>query len=153
VWLKKSNQWFLINKEENGHTMTPHCRKKKWLALLFAAVVIVILAGSLMPMAQIPEQEKTLWEKVMSVIWNLMHVPMYGVLTLVSLYYFECIRFSRWAGAAVSVVMAMSVGVLIEVLQMYVPGRYGSLSDIGLNAAGVAGGMALFFKTRCRAGG
>jgi VanZ family protein len=86
-------------------------------------------------------------------IFNLMHVPMYGVLTLVSLYYFAHIRFSRRAGALITIVIAMSVGALVEVLQMYVPGRFGSLSDIGLNAAGIAGGLILFYKIRCKSGG
>jgi len=133
--------------------MTPHCRKKQWLALLFTAVVILILAGSLMPMAEIPEQEKTVWEKIMSVITNLMHVPMYGVLTLVSLYYFECIRFSRPGGAVVSALIAMAVGVVVEVLQIYVPGRYGSFSDIGLNTVGMVGGIGVFFRIRRKTGG
>ncbi|MCF8092221.1 MAG: VanZ family protein [Desulfotignum sp.] len=128
-----------------------HCRKKQWLALLFAAVLVLIMAGSLMPVAEIPESEKTFRERVMSVVFNLMHVPMYGVLTLVSLHYFECIRFSRPVCAAVTALIAMSVGVLIEVLQIYVPGRYGSFSDIGLNATGIAGGMVLFFKICCKA--
>ncbi len=110
--------------------------------------MILILVGSLMPMVDIPEQEKTVWEQIRSVITNLMHVPMYGVLTLVSLHFFECIRFSRPANAVVSALIAMSVGVLVEMLQMYVPGRYGSLSDIGLNAAGMVGGMVLFFRIR-----
>ena len=82
-----------------------YSRKKQWLALLFTAVVILIMAGSLMPMAEIPESEKTWQEKIMSMIFNLMHVPMYGVLTLVSLYYFAHIRFSRRAGAIVSIVI------------------------------------------------
>ena len=122
-----------------------HCTKKQWLALLFAAVVILIMAGSLMPMAEIPDQEKTVWEKIKSVISNLMHVPMYGVLTLVSLHYFACIRFSRPVNVGVTALIAMSLGILIEILQIYVPGRYGSLSDIGLNAAGMVGGMGVFF--------
>jgi VanZ family protein len=130
-----------------------YSRKKQWLALLFTAVVILIMAGSLMPMAEIPESEKTWQEKIMSMIFNLMHVPMYGVLTLVSLYYFAHIRFSRRAGTIVTIVIAMSVGGLVEVLQMYVPGRFGSLSDIGLNAAGMAGGLILFYKIRCKSGG
>lgn len=120
---------------------------------MFTAVVILIMAGSLMPMAEIPESEKTWQEKIMSVITNLMHVPMYGALTLVSLHYFECIRFSRLGGAVVSLLIAMALGALVEVLQMYVPGRFGSLSDIGLNAAGIAGGLILFYKIRCKSGG
>jgi VanZ family protein len=126
--------------------MTRHCRKKYWLMLLFAAVLILIMAGSLMPVAEIPEQEKTVWEKVMSVIFNLMHIPMYGVLTLVALHYFDCIRFSRLAGAAVSAVIAMSVGILNEILQIFVPGRYGSLTDIVLNVFGIIAGMVLYRK-------
>jgi VanZ family protein len=121
-------------------------RKKQWLMLLFAAVLILIMAGSLVPVAEIPEQEKTVWEKVMSEIFNLMHVPMYGVLTLVSLHYFDCIRFSRPAGAAVSAVIAMSVGILNEILQIFVPGRYGSLTDIVLNAFGIIASMVLYRK-------
>lgn len=120
---------------------------------MFAAVVILILMGSLMPMADIPQQEKTAWEKIRSVIMNLMHVPMYGGLTLVSLYYFECIRFSRPFNIGVTALVAMSLGILIEVFQMYVPGRYGGVFDIGLNTAGMIGGMVLFFTILRRPGG
>jgi VanZ family protein len=126
--------------------MNTHCRKKQWLALLFAVVVILIMAGSLVPVAEIPEQEKTFWEKMMSVITNLMHVPMYGVLTLVSLHYFDCIRYSRKKGVVVSILIAMSVGILNEILQIFVPGRYGSLTDIILNVFGIIAGVVLYGK-------
>ena len=99
-----------------------------------------------MPVVETPEQETTFWGELMSVVRNLMHVPMYGVLTLVLLHYFECIRFSRPAGALVSAVMAMFLGIAVELLQIYVPGRYCSISDIGLNFAGIIGAMILFFK-------
>ena len=104
-------------------------------------------------MADIPEQGKTVWEKIRSVITNLMHVPMYGALTLVSLHYFECIRFSRPLNAVVTALVVMSLGILIEVLQVYVPGRYGGFFDIGLNAVGMVGGMVLFFNLFRKAGG
>ncbi len=132
--------------------MSLHCEKKQWLSVLFSAIVILILLGSLMPMADIPEQDKTVWEKIRSVMTNLMHVPMYGTLTLISLHYFECIRFSRPANAAVTALAAISLGGFLEILQCYVPGRYGGISDIGLNTAGMIGGMILFFRIRGRTG-
>lgn len=127
-------------------------RKKNCLAVLFAAVVILIMAGSLMPVAETTGLEKTFQEKVMTVLWNLTHVPMYGVLTLVSLLYFECIGFSRRINAGVTALVVMSLGILIEVLQMYVPGRYGGLFDVGLNAVGMAGGMGVFFRVFRKSG-
>jgi len=98
-------------------------RKKTCLAVLFVVLVILIMAGSLMPVAEMPGPEKTFQEKVMTVLWNLTHVPMYGVLTLVSLHYFECIGFSRRINAGVTAMVVMALGILIEVLQVYVPGR------------------------------
>lgn len=61
-------------------------RKKICLAVLFAALVILIMAGSLMPVAEMP-------------------------------------------------------------------GRYGGVFDIGLNAVGMAGGMGVFFKIFRKSGG
>jgi VanZ family protein len=129
-----------------------HCTKKKWLAVLTAVIVILILAGSLMPMTDIPEQGKTVWDKIRSVIMNLMHVPMYGALTLALLHYFDCIRFSRPVNAGITAVVAITLGGFIEVLQTHVPGRYFSFSDIGLNAGGMAGAMVLFFRIRGKKG-
>jgi VanZ family protein len=128
-------------------------RKKTCLAVLFVVLVILIMAGSLMPVAEMPGPEKTFQEKVMTVLWNLTHVPMYGVLTLVSLHYFECIGFSRRINAGVTAMVVMALGILIEVLQVYVPGRYGGVFDIGLNAVGMAGGMGVFFKIFRKSGG
>ena len=128
-------------------------RKKTCLAVLFVVLVILIMAGSLMPVAEMPGPEKTFQEKVLTVLWNLTHVPMYGVLTLVSLHYFECIGFSRRINAGVTAMVVMALGILIEVLQVYVPGRYGGVFDICLNAVGMAGGMGVFFKIFRKSGG
>jgi VanZ family protein len=49
--------------------------------------------------------------------------------------------------------VVMALGILIEVLQVYVPGRYGGVFDIGLNAVGMAGGMGVFFKIFRKSGG
>lgn len=74
---------------------------------------------------------------VPSPLQNAMHFVLYGLLTLFWAAALE--RYKRpilWAAT-----LAIGIGVLLEYAQLFVPGRYSSLLDIGLNTAGVLIGI------------
>ncbi len=79
---------------------------------------------------------------VPSLLQNTMHFVLYGLLTLfwaLTLARFQ--RFKRpvfWAA-----VLASGIGIALEYGQLFVPGRYASLMDIGLNTGGVIIGVVL----------
>jgi len=79
-------------------------------------------------------------------IQNLLHVPVYAGLTWI-----WWRAFARtavlWAAA-----IATSYGVLDEIHQMYVPGRFASVTDALLNAAGAAAVVAWVYLYRARHG-
>lgn len=76
---------------------------------------------------------------VPSPLQNAMHFVLYGLLTLFWAAALE--RYERpLLGAAT---LSISIGVLLEYAQLFVPGRYSSLLDIGLNTAGVLIGIVV----------
>ena len=81
-------------------------------------------------------------------VQNLLHVPVYAGLTWIwwrALTTPKPLAKAGWAAA-----IAISYGVLDEVHQMYVPGRYGSVTDALLNAAGAAAVVAWVYLYRAR---
>ena len=80
---------------------------------------------------------------------NLLHVPAYFILAML---WWRTLRTQKWSVAA-SVIAAMLVaavyGVLDEVHQHFVPGRYLSLTDAMLNLVGaLLGGMWALLRDR-----
>jgi VanZ family protein len=76
---------------------------------------------------------------VPSLLQNTMHCALYAVLTV--LWAATLVRWKRpilWAAC-----FAAGYGALLEYAQLFVPGRYPGLLDIGLNTLGVLIGSAL----------
>ncbi|NNF67838.1 MAG: VanZ family protein [Gammaproteobacteria bacterium] len=69
---------------------------------------------------------------------NMLHVPVYGVLAWLWFRSLAAYGKSHQAALWYAVVISGIYGVLNEVVQIAVPGRYASLTDILLNLAGVA---------------
>ena len=82
-------------------------------------------------------------------LFNLLHVPAYAGLTLLFTWAIAGPVRPRYIGALVlACVLALSVGVTTELLQTYVQGRYPTLLDALLNAAGCAIGVLVITRTR-----
>ena len=71
---------------------------------------------------------------------KVLHVCLYGVLALLLLWTFEGIQ-SRAYRFLISFILAVTFGAVMERCQTKVPGRFGTVYDVALNAAGAALGL------------
>ena len=76
-----------------------------------------------------------------------LHVVFYAGLTVLWVW---TIRASMAVRLAAAFCIAVAFGVLLEWLQVYVPGRFGSLMDIIVNAVGALIGVAIGSKEAAR---
>jgi VanZ family protein len=107
--------------------------------LILVVFLVVIAVLSLSP-AEIPldDSEASLFRWVPSPVQNFMHLVVYGLLAAL-------IMFSQRARRpAPAWIAAMGYGIVLELLQFWVPGRYPSVMDIGLNALGAALAVPLY---------
>mgnify|MGYP001821846347 FL=1 len=71
-----------------------------------------------------------------------MHVAMYAALVVLWMWTLEAVG-SRALRALLSVILAIGLGALLEWRQLYVAGRFGTLTDVLLNSAGAVIGLVL----------
>jgi VanZ family protein len=80
---------------------------------------------------------------------TLLHIPAYFVLALL---WWRTLRTRKWpigAAAGTAIILAAIYGVLDEVHQYFVPGRFLSLTDLGMNLIGaVLGGAWALLRDR-----
>lgn len=69
-------------------------------------------------------------------VQNLLHIPIYAGLATSWLWAFRPYSLDNSSRLAISFVLTLAWAVADETYQMSVPGRYGSLTDMALNALG-----------------
>ena len=79
-----------------------------------------------------------------TVIQKILHVGLYGVLTLLLAWTLDGIE-SETYRFLTAFIIAVAFGALMEWGQTKVPGRYATLYDVGLNAAGAVIGLLIAF--------
>ena len=67
---------------------------------------------------------------------NLLHIPLFGILAWLWYRTLGCWFANRGVLLSLSFLFAVGYGVIDEIHQLQVPGRYASLTDIALNARG-----------------
>ena len=80
------------------------------------------------------------------ILHNLLHIPLYGILQILWLRSLTRIGKKGFALISISFGITISYGIFDEFHQMFIPGRYGSLSDILLNVIGACIGTTLFLS-------
>lgn len=83
-------------------------------------------------------------------IQNLLHIPAYALLTLLYLRYCFCFPLTTPRIILYCLAVLMPFGILNEVAQSFVIGRYGSLIDICLNITGILAGLWIGIRFRSR---
>lgn len=105
----------------------------------------VICMTALFALSSVPQPASLDEHQVLMVqpTWQtLLHIPAYFVLALL---WWRTLRTRKWpigAAAGTAVILAGLYGVLDEVHQYFVPGRFLSLTDLGMNLIGALLGGA-----------
>jgi VanZ family protein len=109
------------------------------ITLLLMAVIIVasIIPGRAQPGDSI---FVFLVAKTPTFVQKMMHLCFYGFLTLLWVWTLEAVQ-SKLYRFAIAIVVAVSLGAVLEWYQTRVPGRFGTLLDVGLNVAGASLGL------------
>ncbi len=116
----------------------------KWRQVLLVGWSIgclAIVVGSLMPTLAPP----AIRVGILS-LDELIQFGSYGLIAFLPQMAIERSTPATWAALSMAV-----LGAAVEVAQVYVPGREGSLGDVLANTLGVFGGIALGLKLRARA--
>lgn len=105
--------------------------------------MFLLLASSAIPMdRQIKGLQFVI--DIKPTIQNLLHIPAYIVLAILFLQIFQNYQIGDWRRNVLVLLGAGLVGILSEIIQIAVPGRYGSIADIGLNFIGTIAGILIY---------
>ena len=91
-----------------------------------------------------PESGLAFFAEIDPQLQNLLHVPLFGILQFLWLRAFTKLGRSGWNRTLTCMSISLPYGMVDELHQMFVPGRYASLMDILLNFTGVALGTLMF---------
>lgn len=110
------------------------------VALAFVAIVVVL---SITPGVAKPGDSVFVWLVVNTAtpVQKVMHVAVYALLCALWIWSFEPVQ-SKFLRIGLAVAVTISLGATLEWHQTQVPGRFGTVADVLLNAAGAAA-MAL----------
>ena len=73
---------------------------------------------------------------------NILHVPAFAVLSFLWMWYFQISKvFSFKKAVKLVSIITITSAVFGEVYQLFIPGRFASVSDIALNIAGIFFGV------------
>jgi hypothetical protein len=109
------------------------------MTICYLAVLALL---SLIPGPDKPGDSAFIWlvANTPTLIQKILHVCLYGVLTLLLAWTLDGVG-SKTYRFLIALIIAVSFGALMEWCQTKVPGRYATLYDVGLNAAGAVIGL------------
>jgi VanZ family protein len=103
------------------------------------AMVALLYMGCVVTLTALPGREVARWG-FRGTVLDLMHIPLFTGLTLVTLWALVGPRMTRLVLVVTSIVIFAAAD---EVMQHWVPGRVASLADFARDALGIAIGIAL----------
>ncbi len=119
------------------------CRPGRRKIALLSIYMLLILALSLIPMhREIRGLEFLINMK--SLVQNLMHIPFYAFLAILWLQILRIYAFKGWKTVLFVAFFSVGFGIVIEFIQMTIPGRYPSIIDMGLNTIGTFVGILIY---------
>lgn len=108
-------------------------RRRSWTT--FVVLVVLLVAGTTMPVAVKAEIESHIWRNVP---WSaLAHYTLFALIAMCPVY--GSGRAAPWKTVAV----ALTLAVMTELLQSLVPGRHPQLKDAAIDLAGTATALLL----------
>ena len=109
--------------------------------------MLFVLMVSLMPMESRDYQFGFLIDLEPN-IQNFLHVPVYAILAIALLRVTENCVFMKWKKNLIVLFICIGFGVINEILQVFIPGRYGGLLDAGFNALGSFLGIVIYLALK-----
>ncbi|MCG6900823.1 MAG: VanZ family protein [Gammaproteobacteria bacterium] len=112
--------------------------------LLTLCFMLLLVIASLIPGYNGPGDFAFTWlfTKTPKLLQKLLHFCLYGVLALLLFWTFDGTQ-SRASRLLVSYLIAVAFGAVMEWCQTRVSGRFGTMQDVAINAAGAALGLLL----------
>ena len=114
----------------------------RWtITLLFAAIVVAL---SISPGVERAGDNIFVWVIVRTptLVQKLMHVATYAALAMSWMWTLDSIE-SRIVRIALTIIATIGLGAVLEWYQTRVPGRFGTVFDVVLNALGALVGLAM----------
>jgi hypothetical protein len=114
----------------------------RWIITLILAAIVVAL--SISPGVGRPGDNIFVWVIVRTptLIQKIMHVVTYSTLAMAWMWTLESIE-SRTVRILLTIIVTVGLGTVLEWYQTRVPGRFGTVFDVALNAIGAAIGLVL----------
>lgn len=114
----------------------------RWGVTLFFAALVVAL--SISPGIERSGDNIFVWIIVRTpdLVQKIMHVTVYAALALLWMWTLESVE-SRIVRIALTLIATIGLGAVLEWHQTRVPGRFGTLFDVALNALGALLGLAM----------
>ncbi len=105
--------------------------------MLFALCILYMLG--LFALSSIPDNGdgEFFMGFVTPTIHNLFHIPAYGLLSLLWIFTLKGHGLSMQRSILVAILVSAAYGVVLEIVQIIIPGRFGSLTDFFLNLTGI----------------
>ena len=119
------------------------CRPSNMKIALVFSYMLVLLASSLIPMDRDIQGLQFIID-LKPTVQNLLHIPMYVVLALLFLQILQNYQIEGWKVNVLVFLGAGFFGIINEIIQIIIPGRYGGLTDIGLNLIGAIIGILIY---------
>ena len=119
------------------------CRPSNKKIALVSFYTLLLLASSLVPMDRDIKGLQFVID-LKPTIQNLLHIPMYVILAILFLQILQNYQIEGWKGNILVFLGTGFFGIINEVIQVVVPGRYGGMTDIGLNLIGTLVGILIY---------
>ena len=110
--------------------------------LITLVFIVIVIALSLEPGVTQSGDSYFFWlvSNTPTSAQKVLHVIAYGMIAILWHWTLESVRSGK-RRAIIAAALAITLGISVEILQTVVPGRFGTLFDVLLNAIGAIGGV------------
>ena len=119
------------------------CKPSGTKIMILVAYMVLVLMTSLIPMDRDIEGLNFIIQ-LKPAIQNLLHIPMFAVLAILSLQVIDGFIVSGLWKFFIAAFSVVAFGIFNELVQLWVPGRYAGLLDMGLNVLGGLLGILIY---------
>ena len=125
--------------------MPKTCKPSKRKISLLLVYILFLLGTSLVPMDRKIEGLQFLLA-LKPALQNLLHIPLFMLLSILWLQVLQNYKPLLRSRIILALILSCFIGVFNEYIQIFIPGRYPSIIDMGFNTLGAMLGIALYAK-------